>query len=220
MDLDLITTRDGSHTLEVPSLKERYHSIHGAIQESKHVFIEMGLCYFSSDPISILEVGFGTGLNAFLTFLETTDQEILINYHALEPFPLPFSWTTKLNYLQLLKAGKFQEIFNLMHQTPWNQAIQITPQYKFQKSLHQVQDTNYKTEFELIYYDAFAPHAQAEMWNEIIFIKMFTALKSGGILVTYCAKGDVRRTMQKVGFRVQKLPGPPGKREMLRGIKP
>ncbi|MCS5611528.1 MAG: SAM-dependent methyltransferase, partial [Candidatus Poribacteria bacterium] len=114
MDLDLITTRDGSHTLEVPSLKERYHSIHGAIQESKHVFIEMGLCHFSSGPISILEVGFGTGLNAFLTFLETTDQEILINYHALEPFPLPFSWTTKLNYLQLLKAGKFQEIFNLM----------------------------------------------------------------------------------------------------------
>ena len=220
MDLDLITTRDGSHTLEVPSLKERYHSIHGAIQESKHVFIEMGLCYFSSDPISILEVGFGTGLNAFLTFLETKDQEILINYHALEPFPLPSSCTTKLNYLQLLKAGKFQEIFNLMHQTPWNQAIQITPQYKFQKSLHQVQDTNYKTEFELIYYDAFAPHAQAEMWNEAIFIKMITALKSGGILVTYCAKGDVRRTMQKVGFQVQKLPGPPGKREMLRGLKP
>ena len=220
MDLDLITTRDGSHTLEVPSLKERYHSIHGAIQESKHVFIEMGLCYFSSDTISILEVVFGTGLNAFLTFLETKDQEILINYHALEPFPLPSSCTTKLNYLQLLKAGKFQEIFNLMHQAPWNQAIQITPQYKFQKSLHQVQDTNYKTEFELIYYDAFAPHAQAEMWNEAIFIKMITALKSGGILVTYCAKGDVRRTMQKVGFQVQKLPGPPGKREMLRGLKP
>ena len=220
MNIDLITTQDGSHTLEVPSLKERYHSIHGAIQESKHVFIEMGLRHFSSGYISILEVGFGTGLNAFLTFLETTDKEILISYHALEPFPLPFSCTTKLNYLQLLEAEKFQEIFNLMHHAPWNQTIHITPKYKFQKLPYQVQDTNYKTEFELIYYDAFAPHAQAEMWNESIFSKMIKALKSGGILVTYCAKGDVRRTMQKVGFQVQKLPGPPGKREMLRGIKP
>lgn len=220
MDINLIITRDGSHTLEVPSLKERYHSIHGAIQESKHVFIEMGLCHFPSGPISILEVGFGTGLNAFLTFLETTAQKVLTDYHALEPFPVPLSCTTKLNYLQLLKAGKFQKIFNLMHQSPWNQPIQITPEYKFQKSTHQVQETTYKTEFELIYYDAFAPHAQAEMWNESIFTKMIKALKSGGILVTYCAKSEVRRTMQKVGFHVQKLPGPPGKREMLRGMKP
>ncbi|HIM12243.1 TPA: SAM-dependent methyltransferase [Candidatus Poribacteria bacterium] len=220
MDVDLITTRDGSHTLDVPGLKERYHSIHGAIQKSKHVFIEMGLCHFSSESLSILEVGFGTGLNAFLTFLETINQEILINYHALEPFPLPLSCTIKLNYLKLLEAVKFQKVFNLMHQCPWGPAIQVTPQYKFQKSIRKVQDTDYKTEFELIYYDAFAPHAQAEMWNEDVFVKMIDALKSGGGLVTYCAKGDVRRTMQKVGFHVQKLPGPRGKREMLRGIKP
>lgn len=219
MKREIIITSDGSTTIQIPEWNEQYHSVHGAIQESYHVFIKQGLESISKKEISILEIGFGTGLNGFITFLEAIKNNLKIEYVGVEGYPVIANEIEKLNYVSELKALGFKEIFTSFHTTSWEENHQITSNFsllKRQQFFHEIKDENM---FDLIYFDAFGARLQPELWTEDIFLKMFTALKSNGILVTYSAKGSVRRAMQAVGFEVERLPGPPGKREMLRAKK-
>lgn len=234
MPFQIRKTADGSDTILIPALEEHYHSIYGAIQEARHVFINAGLKAISEhiNPVNILEVGLGTGLNCFLTFLENQsfptpgDAGVIrdpryICYTAIEAYPLDNDLVFKLNYLEKLNESKSAEIFTAFHHSPWNQKNKITERFDLTKLSIKLADflPVPGVVFDLIYFDAFGPKAQPEMWTEEVFEKMYSALKPGGILVTYCAKGEVKRTLKSVGFRVETLPGPPGKREMTRGVK-
>lgn len=223
MERKIILTGDGSHSISVPELSVAYHSVYGAITESLHVFIEAGYKFVCSQPLyhcSILEVGFGTGLNALLTAIEAEKTEQNIYYAALEPNPLNEEEFRSLNYCELLNRYDLQEYFLRMHQCEWDKSLSFTENILMHKSSRTVQVFEHKPKFHLIYFDAFAPNAQAELWTKEIFDKMYLLLKPGGILVTYCSKGDVRRNMIAAGFKVEKLQGPPHKREMLRAKKP
>ena len=216
--LRIVETKDGSNTLFHSELDEHYHSLHGAYQESMHVFIEMGLNYLKNrDKINILEIGFGTGLNAMLTLIHQS-KNIRINYHGLELYPLEKEIIHSLGYDDLIDT-KYSETFYELHNCDWGKDILINDQFilhKIQDSIHSI---NFSKRFDLLYFDAFAPRPQPDMWTEEVFRKLYDVMKKGGILVTYCSKGDVRRAMLAAGFEVQKLPGPPGKREMLRASK-
>lgn len=223
MRKEIIVTEDGSHSIAIPDLKITYHSVHGAIQESKHVFIEAGLKYlldqFPHKPIWILEVGFGTGLNALLTAIEVEKSETSLYYVALEPFPISIGEANSLNYCKQLKREDLLEDFIRIHKCEWNKTLAVTENVLMHKSNSALQKFEHATGFDLIYYDAFAPAAQPELWTIEIFQKLLDLLRPNGILVTYCSKGEVRRAMLAAGFAVEKLAGPPGKREMLRAIK-
>ncbi len=219
MKRQIIITSDGSSTIHLPEWDEQYHSKHGAIQEAKHVFIKNGLSLFSNRKISILEIGFGTGLNSFITFLEAPKFNLSIDYVGIEAYPVAIEEIEKLNYVSELGATNFKSTFKQMHQQQWELKNEITTGFKLTKRkqfFNEISDIN---SFDLIYFDAFGARVQPELWTEEIFKTMFNALKNGGILVTYSAKGSVRRAMQSVGFTVERLPGPPGKREMLRALK-
>ena len=219
MERKVIITADGSSTIHLPEWDEQYHSKHGAIQEAMHVFIKSGLSLFSNRKISILEIGFGTGLNSFITFLEAPKYNIEVDYYGVEAYPVSYEEIEKLNYVAQLKANDYNSIYSDMHYQKWELKNEISSKFSLTKRkqfFNEIEDVN---SFDLIYFDAFGARVQPELWTEDIFEKMFEALKSGGVLVTYCAKGSVRRAMQKVGFLVEKLPGPPGKREMLRATK-
>lgn len=216
MKREIIITSDGSTTIHLPDWNEQYHSKHGAIQEAYHVFIRNGLEVVSSDKISILEMGFGTGLNCFITFLEHKQK---IDYVGVEAYPIVKGELEKLNYVSELGVNQYKEVFNTIHTVSWEEKHQIAHDFSLLKRkqfFHEIQDEDV---FDLIYFDAFGARVQPELWTEEIFEKMFRALKINGILVTYAAKGSVRRAMQAVGFIVERLPGPPGKREMLRAVK-
>jgi tRNA U34 5-methylaminomethyl-2-thiouridine-forming methyltransferase MnmC len=223
MKKEILITSDGSSTIKVPEWNVTYHSVHGAIQESRHVFIESGLKFLldrtGDDNISILEVGFGTGLNALLTAIEVEKRETSIYYVALDPFPISVEVASSLNYCEQLQRKDLQENFRRMHECGWNKSIAITENILMHKSRNTLQDFEYAFKYDLIYYDAFAPAAQPELWTEEIFQKLFGLLKPNGVIVTYCSKGDVRRAMMAAGFTVKKLPGPPGKREILRATR-
>ena len=213
-------TADGSHTLYVEGLDETYHSVHGAIQEAKHVFIDAGLNFVEKKHIKILEIGYGTGLNTFLTLLEAHKKKVEVDYVGIEAFPLKAALIDELNYLEELKAGSEEKkLFHLLHQCDWENNQNITANFKLKKV--QTDLINYITNenFDLIYFDAFGPRVQPALWEKLIFEKMYNALNDEGILVTYCAKGSVKRILKEVGFEVESLPGPPGKREMTRAIK-
>ncbi|UZO80916.1 tRNA (5-methylaminomethyl-2-thiouridine)(34)-methyltransferase MnmD [Aquimarina sp. ERC-38] len=219
---EIITTGDGSKTIHFPEIREQYHSTHGAIQESRHVFIDKGLTYYvkqnPSEPLRILEMGFGTGLNAFLTCLEAENQKINVQYYGIEAYPVSLLEIQELNYTSLIDPDATQ-IFQELHQSEWEDHVKITSYfelYKRQELFENIQDSN---TYHIIYFDAFGARVQPELWTVAIFKKMFKALQSEGVLVTYAAKGSVRRAMQEVGFTVERLPGPPGKREMLRASK-
>ena len=219
MKREIIKTSDGSTTIHIPEWNEQYHSIHGAIQEANHVYINNGLKYKSSNQIAVLEIGFGTGLNSFMTFLAAQKKELLIEYVGVEAYPVLEEELLKLNYVAELGATQFTKIFESFHSCSWEQQHQITSNFSLLKRkqfFHEIEDEN---KFDVIYFDAFGARVQPELWTEEIFLKMFLALKSEGVLVTYAAKGSVRRAMQSVGFNVERLPGPPGKREMLRAVK-
>jgi tRNA U34 5-methylaminomethyl-2-thiouridine-forming methyltransferase MnmC len=224
MERKIILTGDGSHSISVPELNVAYHSIHGAIQESLHVFIEAGFRHqvrqLPGKQITILEVGFGTGLNALLTAIAAEKMERSIYYVALEPNPLNKEEFYSLNYCELLGRKDLQEDFLRMHECEWNKSIPLTEELLMHKSDSLLQTFEGRTKFDLIYFDAFAPNAQPELWTKEVFDKMYSILQPGGILVTYCSKGDVRRNMIAAGFEVEKLPGPPGKREMIRATLP
>jgi tRNA U34 5-methylaminomethyl-2-thiouridine-forming methyltransferase MnmC len=216
---EIIESADGSHTLRVDSLNETYHSHKGALTESLHVFLKMGLALFSErDSIHLLEVGFGTGLNALLTAIDSTRNAV--HYTSLETYPLSWEMVSKLNYAQLANDHKAESIFEKMHATPWDESMEIADQFYLKKAACSLQDFKAEQKIDLVYYDAFAPHAQPELWEPAIWQKLFEMMSNGGILVTYCAKGQVRRDMQAAGFSVERLEGPPGKREMIRATKP
>jgi tRNA U34 5-methylaminomethyl-2-thiouridine-forming methyltransferase MnmC len=228
MQRTLITTADGSHSLYVNDLDEHYHSIHGAIQESKHVFIETGLKHQyskSNASLNILEIGFGTGLNAILTLLEAKKMNLSINYTSLEAFPLEKKLVNELNYISHICESEnsdeqeLRDTFNQLHDCEWEKEIKIKNYFTLLKIKNKLQDVTFNSKFDLIYFDAFGPRVQPEMWTESLFMKILAATNEQGCLVTYCAKGEVKRTLKKVGFVVETLPGPPRKREMVRGTK-
>ncbi|MFM9946248.1 MAG: tRNA (5-methylaminomethyl-2-thiouridine)(34)-methyltransferase MnmD [Bacteroidia bacterium] len=215
-ELKVIKTADGSFSIYNEFLDETYHSKHGALQESMHVFIKNGLNLLGIKDISILEVGFGTGLNAALTYLEAKKNNLKINYTALEPYPL------SSEILKDLAAGYPENIAKqLIEFSKITDGISrpLTSHFAFTCFLNRVQTFNFIDKYDLIYFDAFAPEKQNDMWTLEIFIKLFEILKTGGLLSTYCAKGEVKRIMKQAGFRVKSFPGPPGKREMTVGYK-
>ena len=218
---EIVKTRDGSNTIFVPEFDETYHSTHGAIQESLHVFIRSGLKFKTElNDISVLEVGFGTGLNALLSFVDSEDTNRNIKYTSLEAYPLQWDLVSKLNYIDIIFNGKYSEIYKKIHTCDWESFYELSPYFTLRKQNVKLQNILFDNEFDIIYFDAFAPRVQPELWTEQIFTSMYKALKPGGILVTYCAKGSVKRALRYVGFELQSIPGPPGKREMSRAIKP
>ena len=219
MKREIIITADGSTTIRIPDWNENYHSSHGAIQEAKHVFIANGLDLFKEQlEISILEIGFGTGLNAFITFLETQNKE-KVNYVGVEAYPISQDEVNQMNYTSELKANSFTSIFEKLHNCDWDQEIKITSNFKLTKRQQLFQDLEDKNQYNLIYFDAFGFPLQPELWSELIFKKMFDALLPNGVLVTYACRTSIKNAMIAAGFTIEKLPGAPGKREMLRATK-
>lgn len=216
--MTIIHSSDGSHTLISEKYGVSYHSTFGAITESNHVFIEAGLRwkFKGRNEISILEVGFGTGLNAFLTWLETQQFELTINYVALETDPLDMETVKTLNFPRVLNVPERSEDFWRLHQCPWGQKLAISPRFIFEKRLAPLQELEAEKVFDLIYFDAFDPKVQPEMWESAHFARLNRALKPGGGLVTYCAQGEFRRRLRQSGFTVERLPGALGKWEMTR----
>lgn len=218
--LKIIESKDGSHTIYNPELDEHYHSTHGAFQEAMHVFIKSGFeeKLQSQSEVKIFEMGFGTGLNAVLTAMQQDEQELEIEYTALEAYPLAKEILQELNYKGHW-GSRGQSLFNMVHSIPWDQKSRLYPGFKFEKVESSFEDFESETLFDLVYWDAFGPRVQPELWVETIFSKMFSLMNKDGILVTYSCKGDVRRAMIAAGFDVEKIPGPPGKREILRARK-
>ena len=215
----IITTLDGSKTIQIEDWNEQYHSKHGAIQEAYHVFIKNGLRYFSHRQIQILEIGFGIGLNALISLIEAPKQQLKIHYVGVEAYPVSEVEISSLNYIDLLEAKEFEETFREMHTSNWNEKVRLSSNFELTKQKKDFTTINEIGLFNLIYFDAFGARVQPELWTVSIFKKMYAALDWDGVLVTYSAKGSVRRAMQEVGFEVERLPGPPGKREMLRAFK-
>ncbi len=222
MKREIIKTGDGSTTIHLPQWDEQYHSKHGAIQEALHVFINQGLNrVLEKDPIkiSILEIGFGTGLNFLVTWQAVKELDIQIYYTGVEAYPISEEEAKSMNFPSQLKETGAREIFDKIHSTPWENYELISPNLNLSKQKKKFEEIDDDSLYDLIYFDAFGARVQPELWGVPVFMKMHKALKPGGILVTYAAKGSVRRAMLEVGFRVEKLPGPPGKREMLRALK-
>jgi len=216
---EIIKTLDGSTTIHLPEWNESYHSKHGAIQEAKHVFIKNGLSLFENKPVSVLEIGFGTGLNAFITFLEAMQSEQKIEYVGIEAYPVDTDEVLAMNYVKELEADQFSNVFQQMHEHDWNQKFELSSDFTLTKRKQFFNEIEDQNAFDLIYFDAFGYRVQPELWSTEIFQKMYNSLKPNGILVTYAARGVVKRSMISVGFEVEKLVGPPGKREMFRARK-
>ncbi len=220
MQNKIVITEDGSHTIYVPALDEHYHSTHGAINESIHVYINTGLKRQEKKEINLLEVGFGTGLNAFLTLATAIQEKVKVNYFSIEKYPLAESEYQLLNY----PAQIFTELagyFRLLHQLSWETEHRVSDEFMLKKIQADLKIVEYNglPKFDLIYFDAFAPGKQPEMWSPQIFEKIAQHTNPGGVFVTYCAKGSVRRMLNSLGFQMERLPGPIGKKEILRGIK-
>ncbi|NVK64939.1 MAG: tRNA (5-methylaminomethyl-2-thiouridine)(34)-methyltransferase MnmD [Flavobacteriales bacterium] len=219
MKREIIQTSDGSTTIYLPDMDENYHSTHGAIQEAEHVFIEYGLRSMEAknvDTISIFEMGFGTGLNAFLTKVRSKSN---VEYTGIEAFPVNQPEISVLNYVELI-GEEYAKDFESIHQADWNKMVQIDELFSLKKVEAKIESfAMLSNHFDLIYFDAFGPRAQAEMWHLEILKKMFDGLKVGGALVTYSARGQLKRDLKSLGFIVESLPGPPGKREMTRAWK-
>lgn len=221
----IVTTSDGSSSLYLEEWDEHYHSHHGALAEARHVFIRHGLQFVmeTKEPssVALLEIGFGTGLNALLSALFAQQNLLTINYTGVEAFPVRREEWQSLNYPELLqKEGDSASLFENLHESSWSQPNTITPVFILEKRNQDFRDICDERQFDLIYFDAFGARVQPELWERPVFDRMYKALKPGGILVTYASKGSVRRAMQASGFTVEKLPGPPGKREMVRAWVP
>lgn len=222
LERKIITTADGSKTIHLESWNEQYHSKHGAFQEANHVYINTGFLHrlnsFQGNTIEILEIGFGTALNAMLTFTESIKHSIRVNYSAYEAYPVLESELEALDYESKFPSN-YIDFFKKMHSVSWNEYFEIAPHFFLNKQLKKFDQLEAVNSYDLIFYDAFGPRVQPELWSDNLFQKMFDSLKNNGVLVTYCAKGSVRRSMQAVGFQTERLSGPPGKREMLRATK-
>ena len=220
MHRTIIKTADQSNTIYLPELDETFHSTNGALQESLHVFIQAGFDEIIKikNQVSVFEVGFGTGLNAVLTLMEAEEKNILVSYTGIEAFPLPENLIRELAHKNLFDL-KYHAAFDAMHDEKWNKKVILNDQFGFEKVHAKLEEYVFNLTFDLVYFDAFAPDKQPELWTEEIFRRIFEKMNEGGILVTYAAKGEVRRKMQRAGFTVERLPGAKGKREMLRGRK-
>lgn len=218
MNHDLILTDDNSHTLYVKAFEESYHSTHGAIQESRHIFIESGLRSCPYEEIKLLEIGFGTGLNAFMALLEAEQMKKTIHYTALEYYPITTQQAKLLNYPTLLDASR-EALFLQLHQVPWEESIAITPYFHLTKRVIDFVICKTLPTYNVCFFDAFSPDKQPNMWLQDRFDLLYQYGLDQALLTTYCSKGSVRRTMQSAGFLVERLPGPIGKREILRGRK-
>ena len=218
MKREILTTNDGSTTIHLPDWDESYHSKHGAIQEAYHVFIKSGLSLFEGKSVSILEIGFGTGLNAFITFLETLNKE-KVNYVGVEAYPISADEVLQMNYVSELQAVDFKSIFETMHSCSWEIVNQLKTNFYLTKRKQFFQDIEDKNSYDLVYFDAFGFPLQPELWSETIFKKMYDALLPNGVLVTYACRTPIKNAMLAAGFSIEKLPGAPGKREMLRATK-
>jgi tRNA U34 5-methylaminomethyl-2-thiouridine-forming methyltransferase MnmC len=214
----IVRTADGSHTLFVPELNEHYHSVNGAVQESEYIFIKNGLESCTADPVNIFEAGFGTGLNAFLTALKITDSSITVNYTAIEKYPLTGSVIEALNY-PLYAGENGVKLFNAIHSAEWGDFYPVSNNFHLRKINLDLISEAITGCYELIYFDAFGPDKQPEMWSKEVFGKISAITAKNGILVTYSAKGEVKRILRQVGFEVSLLPGPPGKRQIIRAVK-
>jgi len=213
-------TEDGSHTVRLKNSEITFHSGRGAIQESQHVFISAGFQYYiqhkTKKEISVFEVGFGTGLNVLLTAIVASRSDKQVVYYAVDEYPLPMEIYANLNYASILNE---EELYKIIMQTGWNQLLLMNGFLKLDKTKISLADYNFDRNFDIIYFDAFAPDDQAAMWTEAIFKKLYDALNDDGVLVTYCSKSIVRKRLHAVGFTVEKLKGPPGKREIIRALK-
>ncbi len=221
MEVELKISKDGSSTLYVPALNEHYHSMNGAITEAKHVYVDQGLNFFiNSDStvsdINILEIGFGTGLNALVTQLNGSSR--FLNYDGLELNPLSKAVLLEMNFAQQISEESIS-VYEKISSSEWNKSVLINDDFNLTKLHTSVFDWNPKSLYHVVYFDAFAPEIQPEMWEVSVLQKIADATVTGGVLTTYCAKGEVRRRLQSVGFKVFRIPGPPGKREMIRAVK-
>ncbi|MFT4761764.1 MAG: tRNA U34 5-methylaminomethyl-2-thiouridine-forming methyltransferase MnmC [Paraglaciecola sp.] len=219
--IEIIETTDGSHSLFSEKFGITYHSKHGAVQESQHIFIEAGLHQKAADSkeLSVLEIGFGSGLNVFMTYLEAKNTGLTINIETYEIYPISNEQAEVLNYPQVLNAKNEAAIFKKIHTCEWGKSIEIANFFTFQKHQKDFLEIEEAGKFDVIYFDAFAPDAQPELWDANLLKKMYDSLKTGGVMTTYCAKGIVKRTLKSVGFETESIPGPPGKREMTRAWK-
>lgn len=221
---EIFVTQDGSHSISASRFGVSYHSKYGAITESRHVFLQAGLYPLllnAPAQISILEMGLGTGLNVLLTYHDVLKRPVKVYYEAVEQFPITLEAAQSLNYPQLIEPSnrELQSAFEQLHSSAWGNEVALSPNFSFKKRLGNLEALSFSPTFDLIYFDAFAPTAQPELWSEAIMEKMYEALQPGGVLVTYCAKGEFKRTLKRVGFVVESLVGPPGKREMTKAIK-
>lgn len=219
----VLVTEDGSHTIFVPELNETYHSIHGAIQESTHVYIERGLHYLVQRDqvkcIRIFELGFGTGLNAFLSAKYATDNGLLVEFESIEAFPLDQEVLLHLNYPNQIASSNYNNFFQKIHEAPWDQNNVVSSNFNLIKKHTTIQGYHTSAKFDICFFDAFAPSKQAEMWEYPILEKIASLLSTKGIFVTYCAKGQLKRDLKALGFEVESLSGPPGKLQMIRATK-
>ena len=216
--VEIVKTSDGSSTLFVPELNEHYHSVHGAIQESAFIFIGCGLNFSKADPLRIFEVGFGTGLNAFLTAIDASSHNRKIIYTSIEKYPLPDSLVNELNYKSFFPRESAY-LFDRIHQGKWNIAQDISNTFTLNKIEGDITKQEIRGDYDLIFFDAFGPDKQPEMWTDEVFKKIAEITVPNGVLLTYSVKGEVKRKLRKYGFKVNRLPGPPGKHQIIRAVK-
>jgi len=224
MKRDIILTTDGSHSIAIPEMGVTYHSSHGAIRESMHVFIEAGLRYMNErltqpGALSIFEMGFGTGLNALLSLAEAEKNQQKIYYETIEPYPLEKSTIEILNYCSQLERPDLEPLFTLMHGCEWNSTVPVSPYFSFIKKKTKLADFSTNQLFNIVFFDAFAPDIQPDLWTAAIFRKLYAAMETNAVLTTYCSKSIVRKAMTEAGLKVEKITGPPHKREMVRAVK-
>ncbi len=208
----LETTDDGSHTLRHPLLGDTYHSLRGAVGEALHVFIRSGFDYLPKQELRVLEMGFGSGLNAWLTLQEAEAQDKKVEYHTLELYPIAEETARQLNYTD-------SPLFMALHKAPWGEKTAISDRFTIKKNRISLLDTEFDTIFDVVYFDAFSPDTQGELWSEEVFRRLYEATVEGGVLVTYSSKGEVKRALRGAGWTVERLPGALGKRHMLRAVK-
>ncbi|MCS6824191.1 MAG: tRNA (5-methylaminomethyl-2-thiouridine)(34)-methyltransferase MnmD [Cytophagaceae bacterium] len=222
-DIEIIPTADGSHTLYLKSLDETYHSRHGAIRESQHIYINHGLHFFVSTSkathVNILEIGFGTGLNALLSLFYAEINNVNIQYTAIEPYPLHFDIVQQLNYQDKSDNPQARKFYQQLHTTTWNRKNVLTHRFTLIKINQTLEDFESENSFDVIYFDAFAPSKQPDIWSEENIKKIYRYMNTRAVLTTYCAQGLFRRNLKEVGFKVHSLQGPPGKKEMTLAIK-
>lgn len=218
MNREIKLTSDGSHTLYVPDLNEHYHSVHGAIQEAMHVYINAGLNNNPNENISILEIGFGTGLNCYLTYIEAEKRKLKVKYNTVELYPISTQELKLLNYPKQIDYED-TEVYYKLHSCDWEKYEEINTDFSLKKNHADLCTVSLEDKYDLVYFDAFAPDVQAKLWTEEIFAKIYANMNMGGVLTTYCTKGIVKRALRAVGFKVKRLPGPPGKMQMLRATK-